>query len=423
MAGDNQRVMLQRTLAMTGAVLCLSAAAVWMGGADSTTVTADQAPPPTAAAAPAAVRPADLPLLQKTSLVYQGGFTLPMRTINDTRFGYGGTALAFDPRKGTLFLVGHDWNQKVAEVAIPEVRKPATVEGYAVATVVQPFFDITDGKAGRVADVPGVTLGPQSSRIGGLLPWGDKLYATAFIFYDANTVQKRSHFVSSRDLSQPGDATGPFRIQADKAGYVSGYMAVIPPAWRQLLGGPALTGNCCLSVIDRTSYGPAVSSFDPANIGVIDPVPATPLVYYTAENPLAPYTSSGTDFNGTSQIRGLVFPEGSRSVLFIGTHGTGTWCYGAEQCKDPTGDGQGTHAYPYINKVWAYDAAELAKVKAGQLRPWAVRPYATWELTLGFEKAVKQLNGAAYDPATGRIFVSQGNGEQPIIHVFKVTVP
>jgi hypothetical protein len=65
----------------------------------------------------------------------------------------------------------------------------------------------------------------------------------------------------------------------------------------------------------------------------------------------------------------------------------------------------------------------LAKVKSGQLRPWAVRPYATWELTLGFEKSVKQLNGAAYDPATGRIFVSQGNGEQPIIHVFKVTVP
>jgi hypothetical protein len=414
--------MLQRTLATVGAVLCLSAAAVWMGGADSTAVTADQGPPP-AAAAPAALRATDLPLLQKTSLVYQGGFTLPMRTINDTRFGFGGTALAFDPRKGTLFLVGHDWHQKVAEVAIPEIRKSSTVEGYAVATVVQPFFDITDGKAGRVADVPGIALGGQATRIGGLLPWADTLYASAFIYYDANLVQKRSHFVSSRDLSQPADARGPFRVQADKAGYVSGYMAVVPAVWRQLLGGPALTGNCCLSIIDRTSYGPAVFSFDPANIGVVDPVPATPLVYYTREHPLAAYTSSGTDFNGTTLIRGLVFPEGSRSVLFFGTHGTGTWCYGAEQCKDPAGAGQGTHAYPYINKVWAYDAAELAKVKSGQLRPWAVRPYVTWELTLPFEKVGKRLNGAAYDAATGRVFIAQGNGEQPIIHVFQVTLP
>jgi hypothetical protein len=62
-------------------------------------------------------------------------------------------------------------------------------------------------------------------------------------------------------------------------------------------------------------------------------------------------------------------------------------------------------------------------VKSGQLRPWAVRPYVTWELTLPFEKVAKRLNGAAYDAATGRVFIAQGNGEQPIIHVFQVTLP
>ena len=67
-------------------------------------------------------------------------------------------------------------------------------------------------------------------------------------------------------------------------GLYAGYMAVVPPEWRTLLGGPAITGQGVLSIIGRTSFGPAAFAFDPDGLGRENPVPATPLVYYTMEH-------------------------------------------------------------------------------------------------------------------------------------------
>ena len=75
--------------------------------------------------------------------------------------------------------------------------------------------------------------------------------------------------------------------------------------------------------------------------------------------------------------------------------------------------------------MWAYDANDLAAAKAGQKAPWDVKPYATWPLVLPFsEEGHAVLNGAAYDPETGRLFLSQGfgDGELPVIHVFTIQI-
>jgi hypothetical protein len=47
-----------------------------------------------------------------------------------------------------------------------------------------------------------------------------------------------------------------------------------------------------------------------------------------------------------------------------------------------------------------------------------VRPYATWNLDATFDS----IQGAAYDPATKHLFVSQvgGDGGQPLIHVYQI---
>src|SRR5205807_1920572 len=117
-------------------------------------------------------------------------------------------------------------------------------------------------------------------------------------------------------------------------GYTSGYLGLVPPAWRKRLGGPALTGQCCIPIISRTSYGPGVFAFNPAQLGRKHPVPARPLVYYTqSHHSLGPWNTDwdprrGTLFNGATAIKGVVFPRGSRSVLFFGTQGVGPFCYG-----------------------------------------------------------------------------------------------
>jgi hypothetical protein len=257
-------------------------------------------------------------------------------------------------------------------------------------------------------------------RIAGNLVYKNRLYFTAFIFYDANLVATASHFSRPLTLSS-GTVVGPLRAGLMDPAFYGGYLGLIPAEWQARLGGPALTGNCCLSIISRTSYGPSVSSFNPESIGT-----AQSLVYYDqAHQTLGLYGASGSHpvFNGSTRIRGVVFPQGTSSVLFIGTTGVGPYCYGEGlACGDPANTSKGEHAYPYRAYVWAYDANDLAAVKAGTKQPYAVTPYATWEIAALGNTDYDQIGGAAYDPATGRIFISQktADGDKPVIHVFKI---
>src|SRR5690606_41809078 len=60
----------------------------------------------------------------------------------------------------------------------------------------------------------------------------------------------------------------------------------------------------------------------------------------------------------------------------------------------------------YQPTVWAYDARDLASVAAGTRQMWEVRPYGMWRLPSQIQN--EKVSGAAYDPATGRIFVLEG---------------
>jgi hypothetical protein len=368
------------------------------------------------------VAPTDRPLLKSTSMVYEGSFKLPNQAINGSRFGYGAIGLAYYGPNDSLFMTGHDWHQMVAEVKVPATLSPSpSIDALPTAAVLQPFAEISDGKYGSIADVP-VKLGPQAARIAGLLPLDGKLYSTYFLYYDAAFQQRRTHFVSSLDLSNKTDARGAFKVGTERPGYTYGYMGTVPAEWRSTLGGPALTGACCLAIIGRTSWGPAVSTFDPAQMNEAaegSTVPATALLYYTEKTALGVWAGQGELFNATTQIGGVVFPEGSRSVLFIGSHGTGPYCY---KCLDRHGVRTGgPYAAPYVYRVWAYDAAQLADVRRGKLKPWEVKPYLTWDLTLPQTMPeMKRIVGATYDAARQRIFIAQANMEQPLIHAFKV---
>jgi hypothetical protein len=268
------------------------------------------------------------------------------------------------------------------------------------------------------------TVDKGTIKIGGLLVYQGKLYVTAYSYYDADHSQRLSHFSRPLTLSIKGQVSGPYEVGTLKAGLVSGYMTHIPEVWQASLGGPAITGNCCLSIISRTSWGPSAFAFNPAELGKTNPAPTVALLYYSQGHPtLGGWNKAGPHFNGTTHIRGLAFPEGTRTVLYFGRHGTGRFCYGGENCKDPTSKIRGNHAYPYVYQVWAYDAEQLKAAKNGQKNPWEVRPYAVWNFELPFQHGSRFLGGVAYDSTTQRIFLAQSHAEPsgtPMIHVFTV---
>jgi hypothetical protein len=57
------------------------------------------------------------------------------------------------------------------------------------------------------------------------------------------------------------------------------------------------------------------------------------------------------------------------------------------------------------------------------MQPWAIRPYAVWNFNLPLPDGGKHIGGIAFDPATGRLYVSQqhtGPDTTPVIHVFQL---
>jgi|GEM_PF-1557664 len=395
-------------------------------------------------------------LLQKIDLKYLGAFRVPQGEFGSPRytgFNYGGTALAYNSKNNSLFVVGHNHHQLVAEISIPEIVNSNNLDDLKTASVLQPFTDITEGNMSRLGE-GGVEINTSGTPLGGLMVWDEKLIGTAFGYYDAGKNVKLSHFTSSLNLAASGDFSGMYKVQnlnysLLNPAFVDGYMTPIPKAWQTEFGGPALTGNCCLSIISRTSFGPAVSVFDPDDLGLESPVLATPLVGYpSGHTTLGTYGDQNPDslYNGSMEIKGVVFPSNSRSVLFFGRRGVGDFCYGfgvsdpalhktqcsteyptVDCCYDLASSSKGGHSYPYKYQVFAYDALDLLSVKAGEKQPWDIMPYGVWELELPFTTESASISGVAYDPVTQRIYVSQYGadrpgccGRLPVIHVFEV---
>jgi hypothetical protein len=356
-------------------------------------------------------------LVQAGDLVHQGSFTIPnMQEAEVHSSGmrldceYAQGVITFNPANNSLFLVCHDWSQSVAEIGIPGMG--------GTASVLQAPREALGGRIGQIN--PG---DPNSKKIGGLHVIGDRLVVAAYSFYDGSGSATSSHFVRSVNLGSSG-VTGPFRVGSLNPAFYAGYFAPIPTAWQGALGGAVLNGQCCLSIISRTSFGPSVSVVNPSDLTAgVNGTPATMLVGYPeAHQTLAGWSSTGPLFNGTTLVRGVLLPEGTASVLFFGRHGMGAFCYGeGSECGDPEDSSKGNHAYPYEPRVWAYNANDLAAVRAGQKQPWDVKPYATWRLPAAFKGS--RVSGVATDPATGRIFIAEnyGDGAKPRIHVFSIS--
>ena len=355
---------------------------------------------------------ADLPMPNPTALRYVGYFRVPAEDQDQQLLTWGGYALGHHPTHPGLYIGCHDWDQLLAEISIPEVTDPPPT-----ATILQKCADVAEGRLPLVdAYLP---------RLGGTLIHGGRLILSAYGYYDADGTQTLSHFASSPLLPVIGDLTGPFQV-GEEAGMVAGYMTAIPEEWRQAFGGPALTGQCCIPIIGRTSAGPAISVFDPADVGTEDPVPAVTALAYPLSHPLAPVESQNDFFNLTTQIAGLAFPPATRALLFFGRHGTGAYCYGpagpAELCgEDPVDTYQGPHAWPYVHQVWVYDALDLLEVIAGDKSSWEIQPYAIWRLSdMDPTGTSATIAGATFDPANGRVYITEAYGDEPLVHVYQL---
>jgi hypothetical protein len=380
------------------------------------------------------IDPSTLPRLSADGIQYLGAFRVPKQLSNGDSFSYGGGGAAFRASTNSLFMSSR--LGRVAEVTIPAPVMAANVAQLPMASFLQPFADPMEGALSQVAS-GGVSLS-------GLMIYGDRLYGTASIYYDASNSQKLSHFSHSLQLNQPSFSGWTRVWEERKTGFVAGYMSLVPAEWQSRLGGPAVTGQCCLPIITRTSFGPSALSFDPAQIGGAT-TPASPLVYYNSEHPtLGIFSGANATWGGTAGMGGVALIGGTRTALFVGRNGLGEYCYGngtatqalhgtpspdgSKWCYDPTSADKGQHAYPYRFQIWAYDLNDLAAVKAGQKQPWEIIPYGVWPLDLPYYESRFTIGGVTYDGERQLLYVTQQYADKvdvashPIVHVFQLDV-
>ena len=310
-----------------------------------------------------------------------------------SEFNWGGAGLALNSSKDGIYLTNWDEGaQKTAELIFPASL------GSTMAVRQSPV----DAYAGKRTQ-----MGPSNNvyRVGGMMVYQNELIMTAFAYYHGEPGDV-SHFRRPLALANP-NVKGPQRVGSMNAEMYAGYMAEVPEEHRSAIGGSAVTGLCCTSIISRTSFGPSLHTFDP----FAPEQTAMPLVYYPQDHQsLGAYGRPGSHptFNGSTRITGVAFV--GDSVLFIGGTGTGAYCYGTgEECNDPVSPYKGEHAYPYRLWAWAYRVSDLAAVKNGQRQPWELVPYQNWDLGIAVEPDFG-TGGAAYDPVKQRLYVALRKG-------------
>jgi len=384
-----------------------------------------------------------LPLVYQSNLQYVGGFRVPDGTFGYTDFNYAGQGLAYDSADNSLFIAG-DLNQSVAQISIPSsIVNSSNLSNLSTASVLQPLVDVFPliPNTSNLGDGTWATKGPID--LGGFMIVNGQLVGTEYVNYDTSGTTDVTHFVfNSLNLSSP-EASGMDEVggitlgggtisPSGAAGFYDGYMAPIPANWQSALGAPDLTGNCCLNIISRTSYGPAVFGFNPSNLSSSSTDTPTPYVYYTGSNPLGGWDLTNPLFNGNTSITGVFFVPNTRSVLFFGSVGTNSYGYGeASTFNDPYRTGKGNHSQngDYAYQVWAYDANDFLAVADGKEQPWQLQPYAVWNLDFPQFDGWKGLGGVAFDPSTNQLFVTESGGDTqvaysclPVVQVYQLTL-
>jgi hypothetical protein len=400
-------------------------------------------------------------LIQESDFTFIGAFRVPQGAYNGISYEYGGRGLAYNSANNSLFILSI-YNSHVAEFSIPAPVNSSTLGDLNIAINLQSFEDITEGNRNNIGE-GGVECTGTQNFMGDFLIYNGSMYGSVYNYYDAALCAELSHFKSGTTLSTTGDFDGMYRVgdSAFNVGFRAGYMCEIPDAWQSSFGGAtAFTGLSFVAVMGRTSFGPSISTFYPDSLGVSEPSPSTMLVYYEDQGDDATFGTyyhphDANPYISTADwVGGVEFPEGSDTVLFIGMHGTGDWCYKCPEPNNPAGTG----AWPYQYFVWAYDANDLAASHSGNytvtqddynanrfwdgvypnntslavgdtVRPYNVVPYDTWALTFPIEPDTtvtnwKEIRGTAYDPATNRLYLSAADidGRRPVIQVYEINL-
>jgi len=388
--------------------------------------------------------------LQPGDLVYLGAFRLPGPSgISSWEWSGGGLAYypqgdpkgAGDGFTGSLFGIGHDWQNHVSEIGIPapKISSAKNPTDLNTAATLQSFANIR----GSIA-IPGDDYGFIRGGLEYLPPRGaqtsGKLYSAWGRHYNYERVV--THGWCELDLASPRPAglwyLGPHRMHSE----VNDYLCAITPEWAAAhLGGMELAAGRFRDG-GLAGMGPTLFAFAPWQSGDPPPVgaelPYVTLLQYTVDFDNTDPAQTMQGYSLSDEWSGAAWlSAGDRAALvFVGTKGLGDTWYGYRDgtrhddcrpnCPDELGE-RGWWSSEARARIIFYDPDDLAAVAGGSQPPHGPQPYAYLDVDQylyrsHFINEWSRLGAAAFDREHGFLYVfeRQGDGDKALVHVWKV---
>lgn len=379
---------------------------------------------------------------------YCGAIRPPHIEQNGSRFSYGGWGVAYradgDPNgpddglPGSLFLVGHQSHQMVAEISIPVpvISKSGQIDDLPVAEIMQSFSDVTGG---LLKEMTGESS--ESFRIGGLMVTNGLLHWTMFKYYNVENIDYPSHGTSNLDL-QFSRAEGLWHLGPMNSGIAewhsykhAGYIFEIPTAEsNKWFGGRNLISGLQISTgLQASSQGPAMFAYGlpPKGTPMGSCLSSAPLVWYSMDRPLAQHHPSDRWTGGAWLTLG-----DKQAVVIAGRKARGEFYYGEARPGDCSKD-KGYHGPPYEVELLFYSPASLIHAANGSLPAQGLDPWLRWDcLSEGgginqymLNACSQHVGGLAYDRGRNLLYLVQADAGMtrdnefeplPIIHVFRI---
>ena len=120
--------------------------------------------------------------------------------------------------------------------------------------------------------------------------------------------------------------------------------------------------------------------------------------------------------------------DGVSAVMTVGHRGLGEVFQGEPREQD-CGINTSIHAGPYEPLIMFFDPLDLARAAAGEIEPWQLAPYQTWDPSEHLIPTCEwRLSSVSFDAGSGRIYVVQVGVQPPdnefvvvpVIHVFEL---
>ncbi|MBU3005718.1 hypothetical protein [Paraglaciecola arctica] len=324
-------------------------------------------------------------------------------------------SFAISPKGNTLFTVGHEHHQAIAEFSIPDLKITENTKSLNLATNIQKFTSILLNKTR-------INNSQKLNRITGLEVIEGELFVNAVEHYDAPGDNYLTTFIVRDAYNLSKAQVDGFFSLGGKA-HSSGWISKLPDKWQDVFKASYLHGYAAnYSINSRFSMGPTAFSSYIDNFAGIDVkdglIPTRPLMDFSIKRPIVEdlYNKSKKNKMWTevsNAYYGFILPNSNEYLVLgnSGGHDSGIGYKATQTNGNVCGGPCVFDPKDYYNFYWIFNVNDFVSVQNGKKKTYELLPISYGKLQLPFapKNNTKNIVGADFDEKSQRLYIMLEN--------------